>query len=213
MGMGSANARRHCILILSLIGWNHTQNDPNLTTTKQKKAGTACVEHFIHFVTQYIRSKLESICSYSIVLMLLVRDWWINFNSKTYMYNQWSIFVTSRKKPLDFLGTWPQITKFMGPTQSPSGSCRPQMGPMLAPWTLLSGIHCLYDEVDATSSRIHVDQYRSHSNSWDICSLRGCFTNDYSLVIKIRRCIVTSASCWLTQYLYTQRCRDMSNNI
>ena len=33
----------------------------------------------------------------------------------------------------------PQIAKFMGPTWSPSGSCRSQMGPMLAPWTLLSG--------------------------------------------------------------------------
>ena len=30
-----------------------------------------------------------------------------------------------------------QITKFMGPTWGPPGSCRPQMGPMLAPWTLL----------------------------------------------------------------------------
>ena len=33
----------------------------------------------------------------------------------------------------------PQITKFMGPTWGPPGSCRPQMGPMLTPWTLLSG--------------------------------------------------------------------------
>ena len=33
-----------------------------------------------------------------------------------------------------------QPTKFMGPTYSPSGSCRLQMGPMSAPWTLLSGI-------------------------------------------------------------------------
>ena len=31
-----------------------------------------------------------------------------------------------------------RITKFMGPTWGPHGSCRPQMGPMLAPWTLLS---------------------------------------------------------------------------
>ena len=30
-----------------------------------------------------------------------------------------------------------QITKFMGPTWGPPGSCRPQIGPMLAPWTLL----------------------------------------------------------------------------
>ena len=38
----------------------------------------------------------------------------------------------------------PQCTshraKFMGPTWGPSGSCQPQMGPMLTPWTLLSGL-------------------------------------------------------------------------
>ena len=33
-----------------------------------------------------------------------------------------------------------QIAKFMGPTWGPPGSCRPQMGPMLSPWTLLSGV-------------------------------------------------------------------------
>ena len=33
-----------------------------------------------------------------------------------------------------------QIAKCMGPTWGPSGSCRPQMGPMSAPWTLLSGM-------------------------------------------------------------------------
>ena len=32
-----------------------------------------------------------------------------------------------------------QIAKYAGPTCGPPGSCRPQMGPMLAPWTLLSG--------------------------------------------------------------------------
>ena len=32
-----------------------------------------------------------------------------------------------------------QIAKFMGPKWGPPGSCRPLMGPMLAPWTLLSG--------------------------------------------------------------------------
>ena len=31
-----------------------------------------------------------------------------------------------------------QIARFMGPTWGPPGSFRPQMGPMLAPWTLLS---------------------------------------------------------------------------
>ena len=32
-----------------------------------------------------------------------------------------------------------QIARFTGPTWSPPGSCLPQMGPMLAPWTLLPG--------------------------------------------------------------------------
>ena len=37
-----------------------------------------------------------------------------------------------------------QIAKFLGPTWGPPGSCRPQMGPMLATWTLLSGdVTCL----------------------------------------------------------------------
>ena len=33
-----------------------------------------------------------------------------------------------------------QIAKFMGPTWGPPGSCRPQVGPILTPWTLLSGL-------------------------------------------------------------------------
>ena len=36
--------------------------------------------------------------------------------------------------------TWTTlIAKFMGPTWGPSGADRTQVGPMLAPWTLLSG--------------------------------------------------------------------------
>ena len=30
------------------------------------------------------------------------------------------------------------LARFMGPTWGPPGSCRPQLGPMLTPWTLLS---------------------------------------------------------------------------
>ena len=36
-----------------------------------------------------------------------------------------------------------QIAKFMGPTWGPPRSCHPQMGPMLALWTLLSGLDWL----------------------------------------------------------------------
>ena len=38
-----------------------------------------------------------------------------------------------------FFYCYSQIAKFMGLTWGPPGSFRPQMGPMLAPWTLLSG--------------------------------------------------------------------------
>ena len=33
-----------------------------------------------------------------------------------------------------------QITRFMRPTWGPARSCRPQVDPTLAPWTLLSGL-------------------------------------------------------------------------
>ena len=46
-----------------------------------------------------------------------------------------------------------QIARFMRPTWGPPGSRRPQMGHMLAPWTLLSVIG------DATSSSISYSMY------------------------------------------------------
>ena len=35
------------------------------------------------------------------------------------------------------------VARFMGPTWGPSGADRTQVGPMLAPWTLLSGWTCM----------------------------------------------------------------------
>ena len=49
---------------------------------------------------------------------------------------QWPLKLVEWAMPF----TVSQIAKFMGPTWGPPGSCRPQMGPMLAPWTLLSGV-------------------------------------------------------------------------
>ena len=50
----------------------------------------------------------------------------------------------SSQRPYDIITfdiTWQsKIARFMGPTWGPPGSCRPQMGPILAPWTLLSGM-------------------------------------------------------------------------
>ena len=55
---------------------------------------------------------------------------------------RWSMdpWSTNELQRLDYRTA--RIAKFMGPTWGPPGSCRPQMGPMLAPWTLLSGRVC-----------------------------------------------------------------------
>ena len=48
-----------------------------------------------------------------------------------------------------------QIAKFMGPTWGPLGPCRPQLGPMLVPWTLLSGKPCSVCEPVLAAGVIH----------------------------------------------------------
>ena len=52
--------------------------------------------------------------------------------------------ITTRQIPDQILtvDTPSQIARFMEPIWDPPGSCRPHVGPMLTPWTLLSGISC-----------------------------------------------------------------------
>ena len=47
-------------------------------------------------------------------------------------HDMWRTFVVTTLLP--------QIARFIGPTWDPPGACRTQLGPMLAPWTLLSGL-------------------------------------------------------------------------
>ena len=70
------------------------------------------------------------------------------------------------------------IARFMGPTWGPSGADRTQVGPMLAPWTLLSGksslVHCgwlvfyLYVPLLSTETRkrhrIKANGYKTEQN-------------------------------------------------
>ena len=68
-------------------------------------------------------------------------------------------------------------------TWGPPGSCRPQMGPMLAPWTLLSGVFCSTEKWSnrlmmlspANDTNLHVHIYirvTSHDH-WNISSHRS----------------------------------------
>ena len=50
------------------------------------------------------------------------------FRIVDYIYDDWASCISSL------------IARFMGPTWGPSGTDRTQVGPMLAPWILLSGI-------------------------------------------------------------------------
>ena len=65
-------------------------------------------------------------------LPLGMMHWWIIGNSAYLLCLLGSITIIT------------QIARFMGPTWGPPGSCRPQVGPMLAPWTLLSGYILVY---------------------------------------------------------------------
>ena len=72
-----------------------------------------------------------------------------------YIYIQWKLLsVTKGDWNFDVSISAPQITKFMGQTWGPPGSWRPKMGPMLTPWTLLSGPFSLSDV--SISAIVHV---------------------------------------------------------
>ena len=67
-------------------------------------------------------------------------EWWKWSIRRAMCYGSFAFFIF-----LNFLiFIWhstaiPQIARFMGPTWDPPGADRTQVGPMLAPWTLLLG--------------------------------------------------------------------------
>ena len=65
--------------------------------------------------------------------------WWMGDDKWLEQRLSYSVVVEISYAVTDNM-EWSQIVKFMGPTWGPPGSCRPQMGPMLAPRTLLSGV-------------------------------------------------------------------------
>ena len=59
-----------------------------------------------------------------------------------------------------------QIAKFMGPTSGPHGTCRPQMGPMLAPWTINIAIRVLKGRSgEQSDDDLSYQQIRTASNN------------------------------------------------
>ena len=72
------------------------------------------------------------------------------------------------------------MANFMGPTWGPPGSCRPQMGPMLAPWTLLSGMTSWHGNVYNEIGSLHYNDVIMSTIASQITSLRIV----YSTVIR-----------------------------
>ena len=71
------------------------------------------------------------------------------------------------------LAWWSQIAMFMVPTWGPPGSCRPQMGPILAQWTLLSGIKQSFRITTSTHMLLYTQpaigylQNSCHQPNWE----------------------------------------------
>ena len=59
-----------------------------------------------------------------------------------------------------------QITQFMGPTWSPPGSCRPQTGPMLTPWTFLPGKQCPAEYVPVSVPEWWINKRKACTTKW-----------------------------------------------
>ena len=73
-----------------------------------------------------------------------------------------------------------QIAKFIGPTWGPPGSCRPQMGPFLAPWTCYQGMHLII--------RIRASAYKHRMNTTESILYR------ISIILR-----------WLIFYIYKEQ--------
>ena len=75
----------------------------------------------------------------------------------------WSGSNNGHQVDMPYLGFWAclvsvvfLITRFMGPTWGPSGADRTQVGPMLAPWTFLSGIFCVHNQLFTGPSHVQL---------------------------------------------------------
>ena len=92
------------------IWWRHHVLNQSITLIKQ--CISPCVPQLCFFC---------NICSFYLTLLIMLH--WL----QVHLQVMCSLHCGYRPPS-------PKIARFMGPTWGPPGSCRPQMGPMLAPW-------------------------------------------------------------------------------
>ena len=165
---------------------NYLQSDSNLIC-RYPDIGSI----YICFIWQNI-SYVES-TGVLIKKIMFYQYWKIPFWSKAFahLYDVYCLDMYTMHKPIySILGCimWmdknlhitppppppPQIARLMGPTWGPPGSCWSQMGPMLAPWTLLSGSSYVLtgDSSGAVIQYVHV-WFAMHTHLLVITLLRG----------------------------------------
>ena len=130
-----------------------------------------------------------------------------------------------------------QIANLMRPTWGLPGSCRPQMGPMLAPWILLSGyifqyikwamsIHChayiVWSKADgdirSTGSRLSIKSDIGESHDMSLI----CYEEGFSGIIKNKAvnqkslvvCPVARNPCivFARRIVFLSRCSNSNSN-
>ena len=79
----------------------------------------------------------------------------------TYAIISWHIFIMDQRNRKSVTRRT-QIVRFMWPTWDPPGADRTQMGPMLAPWTLLSGNPFGFDVLNFCSKLNWVRMHTKH---------------------------------------------------
>ena len=81
----------------------------------------------------------------------------------------------------------PQIARFTWPTWGPPGSCRPQVAPMLAPWTLLSG--------PFISEWHHNSYHCSNGNEATLTNIDKCVNPIHFVAVHISKNTIILYSC------------------
>ena len=107
-----------------------------------------------------------------------------------------------------------QLTKFIGPTWGPPGSCRPQMGPMLASWTLLSGwscsdwpaVHFYADLCLFGMLRLAVGLTHRHVPRWRVHALWGVELTfaETADTIPIHVSVTDTNRVWISNYIHVK---------
>ena len=69
------------------------------------------------------------------------------------------------------------IARFMGPIWGPSGADRTQVGPMLAPWTLLSGMSYQWRKPYCGDKTVVTSYDLRNGNSWTNPAMRHFYIN------------------------------------